>query len=119
MGRRTNRRQFIQQTGLAGIGFWVAGGISLGARKGPNDKLNIACIGVGGKGSSDTDHAGKVGNVVALCDIDDDKLNEKANRVGSALLARESVGPPPSHKRLPPYYSRSRTRGACDSQNVS
>jgi len=78
MSRRTNRRQFIQQTGLAGIGFWVAGGIALGAKKAANEKLNIACIGVGGKGSSDVDGAAKVGNIVALCDIDDHPLDSKA-----------------------------------------
>jgi predicted dehydrogenase len=80
MSRRTNRRQFIQQTGLAGIGFWVAGGISLGQSKSPNEKLNIACIGVGGKGDSDVNGASKVGNIVALCDIDDRHLNNKAKQ---------------------------------------
>jgi predicted dehydrogenase len=78
MSRRSNRRQFIQQTGLAGLGFWVAGGITLGASKAANEKLNIAGIGVGGKGSSDVDGAAKVGNIVALCDIDDNHLNSKA-----------------------------------------
>jgi predicted dehydrogenase len=84
MSRRSNRRQFIQQTGLAGVGFWVAGGITRAARKGANDKLNIACIGVGGKGDSDTRQAGKVGNVVALCDIDDNTLNTQAKNFPQA-----------------------------------
>ncbi len=79
MSRRSNRRQFIQQTGLAGIGFWVAGGLTKGISKSPNEKLNIACIGVGGKGSSDVDGAYTVGNIVALCDIDDKTLDAKAN----------------------------------------
>ena len=37
-----------------------------------NEKLNIAGIGVGGKGSSDVDGAASAGNnnVVALCDVD-------------------------------------------------
>jgi predicted dehydrogenase len=84
MSRRTNRRQFIQQTGLAGIGFWVAGGISLGAAKAANEKLNIAGIGIGGKGSSDIDQAGNHGNVVAICDIDDNTLNNKAKKFPKA-----------------------------------
>jgi predicted dehydrogenase len=84
MSRRTNRRQFIQQTGLAGIGFWVAGGITLGAGKAANEKLNIACIGVGGKGGSDTDQAGNNGNIVALCDIDDNTLGKKAEKFAKA-----------------------------------
>src|SRR6516164_489621 len=84
MSRRTTRRQFIQHTGLAGIGFWVAGGLTLGASKAANEKLNFACIGVGGKGGSDTNHVGHLGNVVALCDIDDNRLNEKAKRFPKA-----------------------------------
>jgi predicted dehydrogenase len=84
MSRRTNRRQFIQQTSLAGIGFWVAGGITLGAARGANEKLNIAGIGIGGKGSSDIDQAGNHGNVVAICDIDDNTLNKKAERFPKA-----------------------------------
>ena len=77
---RRNRRQFLRDTGLAGVGFWVAGGLSLAAdtKDSPNGRLNIACIGVGGKGGSDTDQAAAVGQLVALCDIDDNTLNRKA-----------------------------------------
>jgi predicted dehydrogenase len=46
--------------------------------------VNFACIGVGGKGSSDTDHVGALGNIVALCDIDDHTLAEKAQHFPSA-----------------------------------
>jgi len=69
---------------MAGFGFWVAGGVSLAQSKSPNEKLNIACIGVGGKGSSDTDQAGNHGNIVALCDIDDHHLNAKAEKFPKA-----------------------------------
>src|SRR5579884_579540 len=78
MSRRTNRRQFIQQSALAGIGFWAAGGLTALESKSANGKLRFACIGVGGKGSSDTDHVAALGDVVALCDIDDNFLNRKA-----------------------------------------
>ena len=75
MKRLTNRRQFIRETGLAGFGFWVAGGLTAGESTAPSERLNIGCIGVGGMGARDSFHAGKVGNVVALCDIDDEQLN--------------------------------------------
>jgi predicted dehydrogenase len=78
---RTNRRDFLKQTALAGVGFWVAGGLEA---KDTNGKINIACIGVGGKGSSDTDQAGEVGNIVALCDIDDHTLERKAKKFPEA-----------------------------------
>ena len=81
MTRRTNRRDFLKQSALAGVGFWVAGGLTLADSKSPNEKLNIACIGVGGKGSSDCDQAGNHGNIVAICDIDDKRLDGKAEQV--------------------------------------
>jgi predicted dehydrogenase len=82
MSRRTNRREFLKQSAAlaAGIGFWAAGGVSLrGDSKSPNEKLNFACIGVGGKGGSDTDHVAGLGNMIALCDIDDHTLDGKFN----------------------------------------
>jgi predicted dehydrogenase len=81
---QSDRREFLKETTLAGAGFWVAGGLALADSKSANEKLNFACIGVGGKGSSDTDHVGRLGNVVALCDIDDNALNAKAKRFPNA-----------------------------------
>jgi predicted dehydrogenase len=84
MSRRSTRRQFLQQSALTGIGFWVAGGVSVSLSKSPNQKLNIAGIGVGGKGSSDVGGASHVGNIVALCDIDDNSLNNMAKQLPDA-----------------------------------
>jgi predicted dehydrogenase len=50
----------------------------------PNDKVRIAGIGVGGKGSSDIDQAGQLGDVVAICDIDDQRLGKKAEAFPNA-----------------------------------
>ncbi|MGY8648806.1 MAG: Gfo/Idh/MocA family protein [Verrucomicrobiales bacterium] len=52
----------------------------------PNGRVNVACIGVGGKGSSDADNAAKFGQVVALCDIDDKRLKQKAKKFPDAKL---------------------------------
>jgi predicted dehydrogenase len=84
MKRKTNRRDFLKETTLAGVGFWVAGGIALADSKSANEKVNIACIGVGGKGDSDTQQAGNHGNIVALCDIDDNPLNKMAEKFPGA-----------------------------------
>lgn len=47
--------------------------------KAPSDTLNIACIGVGGKGFSDT--LGVSGeNIVALCDVDEARMAEFRER---------------------------------------
>src|SRR5437764_437626 len=79
MTQHSNRREFLKQSALAGIGFWAAGGVALAASKTANDQINFACIGVGGKGSSDADHVAKLGNVVAICDVDENTLEGKAN----------------------------------------
>jgi predicted dehydrogenase len=85
MNRRTTRRQFLRESTVAGIGFWVAGGVSLASdSKSPLERLNIASIGVGGKGSSDCDQAAECGNLIAICDIDDHRLNSKAGKFPKA-----------------------------------
>jgi predicted dehydrogenase len=78
MSRRSNRRQFLTTTAAAGIGFWAAAGVTSAARK-DGDKIRIAGIGVGGKGHSDILHAANHGEVVAICDIDENHLNKAAS----------------------------------------
>ncbi|HZM01868.1 MAG TPA: Gfo/Idh/MocA family oxidoreductase [Candidatus Saccharimonadales bacterium] len=72
-----SRRKFIQRAG------WAAGGVALsfpyvGNVLGANDRINLACIGCGGKGAGDTTAAAKCGaNIVALCDVDERMLDKK------------------------------------------
>lgn len=77
MARRINRRRFLGGVSTGVAGFWVAGHAPLALSKSPNARLAIAGIGVGGKGRSDIDHAGQFGDVVAICDIDEERLNAK------------------------------------------
>ncbi len=64
---RVDRRDFIK-TGSLAAGALVFGAPAFVRGQNLNSKLNIACIGVGGKGRSDTDAcAGE--NIVALCDV--------------------------------------------------
>ncbi|TDE16763.1 Gfo/Idh/MocA family protein [Dyadobacter psychrotolerans] len=69
-----SRRDFIKTSAIAASSFFIVPRHVLG--KGfiaPSDKLNIAGIGVGGKGKSDLASFAKSPNVniVALCDVDD------------------------------------------------
>jgi predicted dehydrogenase len=85
MARRPNRRDFLRQTALAGVaGSMLGGGSPAFARPGPNDRVRFACIGVGGKGDSDTNDAGKHGEIVALCDIDEKTLDKMAAKYPNA-----------------------------------
>jgi predicted dehydrogenase len=81
-----NRRRFLQATAAAGAGYFFTASAPSAARAaaGPNGKLYFASIGVGGKGSSDSSQAGKFGEMVALCDIDDNTLGRKAKEFPSA-----------------------------------
>jgi predicted dehydrogenase len=76
----TNRRSFLYGASVAGFGIFAQGRRGWARGVGPNETLNIACIGIGGKGSSDTQHAAHHGRIVALCDIDDQRLDAMAAR---------------------------------------
>ncbi len=80
MSFRSNRRQFLQTTAAAGIGFWVAGGVQAKESRSPNERVAIAAIGVGGKGSSDTSDAFDNGDLIAICDVDENTLKAGKKR---------------------------------------
>ncbi len=75
---------FLADVFPGGLRSLVPGAWAVGQSRSPNEKLNFACIGVGGKGSGDTDHVAGLGNIVALCDIDSDRLGKKAERHAEA-----------------------------------
>jgi predicted dehydrogenase len=69
MKSRTNRRQFLSASLAAS--YWCATNArsAMRAADGPNGKLAIACIGVGGRGA-DNVHGVKSETIVGLCDVD-------------------------------------------------
>ena len=82
-----SRRDFLRVSAVtaAAMTFPYVGKV-LGA----NDKVNVACIGVGGKGDSDTDDSARCGgNIVALCDVDENSLSKKAQKFPDAKQYRD------------------------------
>ena len=78
MSRRITRRRALAAS-VAGLGYlYTAPATAQPA--GANARLKVAGIGVGGKGSSDIDHAGNVMEVVGLCDVDAGNLGAKAKK---------------------------------------
>ncbi|MDH3650223.1 MAG: Gfo/Idh/MocA family oxidoreductase [Saprospiraceae bacterium] len=69
------RRKFIIDSGAAVAGFTIIPRSVMGGQGfiAPSDKLNIAAIGVGGKGAVNiaNSYNGGTDNIVALCDVDD------------------------------------------------
>jgi len=82
------RREFLTTSAAAGVsaGFLRGGApaVARAAEESPNSKVRFACIGVGGKGDSDTRDAGKHGEIVALCDIDEKTLDKMAAKYPNA-----------------------------------
>jgi predicted dehydrogenase len=85
MSIKTNRRQFIQgAAATAAAGYWVLGRQTWADElksKSPNEKVNFASIGIGGKGDSDSEHVAKRGNMIAICDVDTGRLDSKNKKL--------------------------------------
>ena len=75
-----DRRRFLKASAAAAFAFSIAPARVWGA----NERLRVAGIGVGGKGSGDLDQAAKHGDVVALCDCDDNSLKAKLQKFPAA-----------------------------------
>jgi predicted dehydrogenase len=76
MPTRISRRDMLRTAAVA-AGVWTTyGRIGFTQSKSPNEKLNIAAIGVGGRGGDDVNGVAHE-NLVALCDVDE--VRAKAN----------------------------------------
>ncbi len=86
---RLDRRQLLRHAGLAGITVWTTAK-SWGAEPpaSPNEKLNLAGIGVGGQGGWDIGECASQ-NVVALCDVDDRRAAGSYTRFPKAKRFRD------------------------------
>lgn len=71
-----NRRDFLKQSALTGLA--TVSGTRLLRAASANSKVNIACVGVGGKGWSDMHEVSAGHNIVAICDIDEQRLEKAA-----------------------------------------
>ncbi|MGH7970897.1 MAG: Gfo/Idh/MocA family protein, partial [Limisphaerales bacterium] len=84
MSSRLSRRDFIKRTSVT-TGTAILSFPFVGRVLGANDRINVACIGVGGKGDSDSSDAARCGgNIVAMCDVDNNTLDHKAKQFPQA-----------------------------------
>ena len=63
--------------------MWIAPEIGAAESNSPNEKLNIACIGIGGRGGANVS-ALKGENLVALCDVDDERAGKTYDKFPNA-----------------------------------
>jgi len=73
-----SRRQFLKSTAIAAGSSLLAAPAIVSGRN-LNEKLNIAIIGAGGRGASNTRSVSSE-NIVALCDVNANNLNRAATR---------------------------------------
>ena len=83
MNAQTTRRTFLQTSAVLSSGYWISGQALGKPSRSPNEKLNIAMIGVNHRGKSNLKGV-KGDNIVVLCDIDDRYLNEAAQKYPKA-----------------------------------
>lgn len=84
MTRRITRRQALSAS-AASLGYlYLAPAASAARVFRANEKLRVAGVGIGGKGSSDINDAGNLMDVVALCDVDEGYIGEKKKKWASA-----------------------------------
>ncbi len=73
---RLNRRRFLK-SGTAIAGTFLLSAPAFLRGKGLNEKLNVAVIGAGGRGAANAQSVSSE-NIVALCDVSEDNLNQAA-----------------------------------------
>ena len=77
-----SRRGFLRQVGAAAFAAPFARSPLQAALA--NEKVNIGCIGIGGKGASDLVETSVGHNIVAICDIDEQRLAQAGERYPAA-----------------------------------
>ena len=83
---RSSRRDFLAGALSAGAGILICSRRTAFGYE-ANERLNIAAIGVGGKGWVDLNGAAEGNNVVAYCDVD--QRSKTGRRGGYAATAKE------------------------------
>ncbi len=74
------RRSFVGRAAAAAVAFPMVSRLRV---LGANDRLNVASVGVGGKGGTDVTMVGGE-NIVGLCDVDAGRLGQMGARFGAA-----------------------------------
>ena len=84
MSNQTTRRDFLRNASVVGAGVWTSSLSSSARAATPNEKLNVAVIGVEGRGAANRDAVAKLENIVALCDVDETRLGKAGEKYPKA-----------------------------------
>ena len=84
MAHRTNRRRFLRGAAAGGAAFLVLANSRAVRSAAANEKLNVALIGVGGRGEWFVDTMPKMETVVAFADVNQQKIDKAFQRWADA-----------------------------------
>ena len=85
MASRLSRRRVLQNAALAGVGVWGYGRKVRAQQNAPNNKLNVAVIGVGARGRANLMAVARENeNIVALCDVDEQRAGDAFDKFPKA-----------------------------------
>jgi predicted dehydrogenase len=82
-----SRRRFLRATAFGGTGLLLLPHSRSAFAYDANSKLNVAAIGVGGRGGDDLAGVAKLGeNIVALCDVDQHRAEDSIKKYPAAKI---------------------------------
>ncbi len=82
------RRRFLRNSALGAGALWLAVPFRSWGKISPNEKLNLGVIGVAGRGGENLQGVGGE-NIVALCDVDDQRLAAAAQKFPGATTCND------------------------------
>ena len=83
MNKRMSRRRFLGKAGMSAAGLLILKETASLRGAAVNEKINVALVGIGGRGRWFLDTIPRMQNVVALCDVDERKLTEEVEAADS------------------------------------
>src|SRR5436190_508514 len=90
MPRHPTRRDFLRQSSAVPAAALLAGPLAADDRpkRGPNDKINIAAVGLAAQGEYDWSNVAHE-NIVALCDVDENRAGTARARFPGATFHQD------------------------------
>jgi predicted dehydrogenase len=111
-----NRRDFIRASAVATLGFSILPASARGA----NSRIQVGCIGVGGKGHSDTMSTAAAGaEIIALCDVANPRQPELGRRKQSKGTTTTILDTFPDAKFFTDYRTMISSMPGLDAVTVS
>jgi len=105
MDTQINRRRFLHGAAIGGAGLVILRGGASARGYQANERLNVALVGVGGRGRWFVETMPKMSNVVALCDVNERKITEALGR-WKAQAAKFATSERPWEKSAAKEYAR-------------